>query len=131
MARAKSAAEFFFYLAKKKMHVYDFEPFHSSKMPYKSKSKKKLIANTCRVNAQKSLDNLPKAIQVDALAFKFDTVWKWECRMYRWMDAHRSRLSARDAQFKVKVFSSRKYLRVRATALRGMYESLIEFFFGI
>ena len=23
------------------------------------------------------------------------------------------------------------YLRVRATALRGMYESLIEFFFGI
>ncbi|KAF8523730.1 hypothetical protein BU17DRAFT_74918 [Hysterangium stoloniferum] len=50
-------------------------------------------------------ENLPNAMRAVALG----TVWKWEHQMYQWMDAYQGGLSARDAQFKVKAFSSRKY----------------------
>ncbi|KAJ3792109.1 hypothetical protein GGU11DRAFT_819115 [Lentinula aff. detonsa] len=37
------------------------------------------------------------------------TIRKWEHRMHRWMDAYRSGLGAKEAQFQVRAFSSRKY----------------------
>jgi hypothetical protein len=37
------------------------------------------------------------------------TIWKWEHQMKRWMEAYRTGLGARDAQFQVQAFSSRKY----------------------
>jgi hypothetical protein len=38
-----------------------------------------------------------------------ETIRKWEHWMYRWMNAYRDGLDAKDAQFKVKEFSSRVY----------------------
>ena len=87
------------------------------KMPYKSKSifrgaVKRWLRENCDYTFQGLKDNLPKAIEIiDAVAL--DTVRKWEHRMYRWMDAYRDGLSACDAQFKVKAFSSRKYMSHR------------------
>ncbi|KAF9479683.1 hypothetical protein BDN70DRAFT_982834 [Pholiota conissans] len=60
-------------------------------------------------------ENLPRALA----SVELSTIRKWEHRMIRWMDAYRSGLSARDAQFQVKKFSSRKY-----TSHRRIPESL-------
>ena len=38
-----------------------------------------------------------------------DSIRKWEHQMKRWMEAYRTGLGARDAQFQVQAFSSRKY----------------------
>ena len=37
------------------------------------------------------------------------TIRKWEHRMIRWMEAYRSGMTAKDAQFQVHAFSSRQY----------------------
>ncbi|TFK44005.1 hypothetical protein BDQ12DRAFT_594722, partial [Crucibulum laeve] len=37
------------------------------------------------------------------------TIWKWEHRMVRSINAYRVGLSAKGTQFEVKAFSSRKY----------------------
>ena len=76
---------------------------------------KRWLRENCDYTFQGLQDHLPKAMDAVAL----DTVRKWEHRMYRWMDAYRGGLSARDAQFKVKAFSSRKY-----TSHRRVPESL-------
>lgn len=37
------------------------------------------------------------------------TIWKWEHRMIRWMEAYEGGLTAKAAQIQVKKFSSRQY----------------------
>jgi len=59
---------------------------------------------------------------MDAVAL--NTVRKWEHRMYRWMDAYRGGLSARDAQIKVKAFSPLQNLA--ACAVRAVVYMLCE-----
>ena len=66
---------------------------------------KRWLRENCDYTFPGLQENLPKALKAVAL----ETIRKWEHRMYRWMDAYRGGLSARDAQFKVKQFSSRKY----------------------
>ena len=51
------------------------------------------------------------------------TIRKWEHRMIWWMEAYWSGLSAREAQFQVKKFSSCKY-----TSHRRIPESLAQQF---
>ncbi|KAG1762082.1 hypothetical protein EDD22DRAFT_778846 [Suillus occidentalis] len=50
-------------------------------------------------------ENMPKALD----SVGINTIRKWEHRMKRWMEAYESGLGAKDAQFKVKAFSSRTY----------------------
>ena len=50
-------------------------------------------------------ENMPKALGSVGL----DTIWKWEHRMVQWMEAYRSGLGAKEAQFHVKAFSSKLY----------------------
>ena len=50
-------------------------------------------------------DNMPKALA----SVGVDSIWKWEHQMKRWMEAYRTGLGARDAQFQVQAFSSRRY----------------------
>jgi len=76
---------------------------------------KRWLRDNCDYTFQGLQENLPKAMK----AVELDTIRKWEHRMYRWMDAYRGGLSACDAQFKVKAFSSRKY-----TSHRRVPESL-------
>ena len=64
-------------------------------------------------------ENMPKALK----SVDLHTIRKCEHRMYRWMDAYRDGLSAKDAQLKVKQFSSRKY-----TSHRRVPESLARAF---
>ena len=40
---------------------------------------------------------------------QLSTIWKWEHRMIRWMEAYRDGKSAKDAQFDVKKYGSRQY----------------------
>ena len=92
----------------------DFELFYSSQMAYKSK---KSVMNTCRVKAQKCLDtnsNMHDATDLDSDIEV--TAWKGGVNNHLLSDsddsdsdAYRGGLSAGDAQFKVKAFSSRKY----------------------
>jgi len=80
---------------------------------------KRWLRENCDYTFQGLQENLPKALESVAL----ETIRKWEHRMYRWMDAYRTGLSARDAQFKVKQFSSKKY-----TSHRRVPESLAKQF---
>ena len=80
---------------------------------------KRWLRDNCDYTFQGLQENLPKALESVAL----ETIRKWEHRMYRWMDAYRTGLSARDAQFKVKQFSSKKY-----TSHRRVPESLAKQF---
>ncbi|KAF8237324.1 hypothetical protein L208DRAFT_1248369, partial [Tricholoma matsutake] len=64
-------------------------------------------------------ENLPTALT----SVGIKTIWKWEHRMIRWMDAYHSGLSAKDAQFQVKHFSSRAY-----TLHRHVLETLARMF---
>jgi len=80
---------------------------------------KRWLRENCDYTFQGLQENLPKALKSVAL----ETIRKWEHRMYRWMDAYRTGLSARDAQFKVKQFSSKKY-----TSHRRVPESLAKQF---
>jgi len=66
---------------------------------------KRWLHDNCDYTFQGLQENLLKAMK----AVELDTIRKWEHQMYRWMDTYQGGLSARDAQFKVKAFSSRKY----------------------
>ena len=66
---------------------------------------KQWLCENCDYTFQGLQENLPKALNSVAL----ETIQKWEHQMYHWMDAYRNGLSACDAQFKVKEFSSKKY----------------------
>ncbi|KAJ7679619.1 hypothetical protein B0H17DRAFT_944068, partial [Mycena rosella] len=60
----------------------------------------------------------PKALQ----SVQLSTIQKWEYQMIRWMEAYQSGLGAKEAQFKVKAFSSREYTshrRVHVTLARS------------
>ncbi|KAF8950398.1 hypothetical protein BDZ97DRAFT_1688047, partial [Flammula alnicola] len=64
-------------------------------------------------------ENMLKALK----SVDIHTIRKWEHRMVRWMDSYRDGLSAKEAQFKVKQFSSKKY-----TSHRRVPESLARAF---
>ncbi|KAF8226135.1 hypothetical protein L208DRAFT_1502324 [Tricholoma matsutake] len=42
-------------------------------------------------------------------AVKLSTIWKWDHRMIRWMEAYWSGLGAKAAQFQVREFNSKQY----------------------
>ncbi|KAF8992455.1 hypothetical protein BDQ17DRAFT_1457659 [Cyathus striatus] len=50
-------------------------------------------------------ENLPKALE----SVSVETIRKWELLMICWMDAYCEGLRAKEAQIKVKQFSSRRY----------------------
>ena len=50
-------------------------------------------------------DNLPKALK----SVEISTIRKWERRMARWMDAYRRGMTAKNAQFYVRTYSSKGY----------------------
>ena len=66
---------------------------------------KKWLRENCDYTFQTLQENLPKALA----SVELSTIRKWEHRMIRWMDAYRACLTAKDAQFQVKAFSSRQY----------------------
>ena len=72
-------------------------------MPYKKKSQQVQATKAQEGRALKQLkmytDSEGEVLGVEVTS----------CRMYHWMDAYRNGLSACDAQFKVKQFSSKKY----------------------
>ena len=63
------------------------------------------LRNNCNYTFSTLQENMPKALA----SVEVHTIWKWEHRMKRWMEAYRTGLGARDAQFRVQKFSSRKY----------------------
>ena len=66
---------------------------------------KQYLRNHCDYTFTSLQKNMPQALaSVDV-----HTIRKWEHRMKRWMEAYRTGLGARDAQFQVQAFSSRRY----------------------
>ncbi|OAX33557.1 hypothetical protein K503DRAFT_700231, partial [Rhizopogon vinicolor AM-OR11-026] len=49
--------------------------------------------------------NMPSAMQ----SVQLSTIRLWEHRMHRWMEAYHTGLDTKDAQFRVRQFSSTKY----------------------
>ena len=50
-------------------------------------------------------ENLPQALA----SVDISTIWKWEHRMIRWMEAYRGGKNAKEASLLVKQFSSHRY----------------------
>ncbi|KAE9384442.1 hypothetical protein BT96DRAFT_842201, partial [Gymnopus androsaceus JB14] len=48
-------------------------------------------------------------LQSALASVSLETMRQWEHRVYRWIDAYRDGLGAKDAQKRVKDFSSKKY----------------------
>ncbi|KAK0431882.1 uncharacterized protein EV420DRAFT_1285416 [Desarmillaria tabescens] len=67
--------------------------------------KHKYLRDNCDYTFETLKENMPKALA----SVPVERIRKWEHRMYRWMDAYRTGLGAKDAQAKVKQFSSRRY----------------------
>lgn len=66
---------------------------------------KRWLRNNCDYTFQTLKENMPKAMA----SVSVQTIRRWEHRMIWWMDAYRGGLSAKDAQFQVKQFSSKRY----------------------
>ncbi|KAF9502066.1 hypothetical protein BDN71DRAFT_1500217 [Pleurotus eryngii] len=66
---------------------------------------KRYLADHCDYTFDTLKENMPKALA----AVEVSTIRKWEHRMQRWMDGYREGLGAKEAQFKVREFSSTKY----------------------
>jgi hypothetical protein len=66
---------------------------------------KKYLRDNCDYTFATLKENLPKAMA----SVQLSTIRKWEHCMIRWMEAYRSGLGAKDAQMKVKEFSSKRY----------------------
>jgi hypothetical protein len=66
---------------------------------------KRYLRENCDYTFQTLKDNLPKALA----SVDLHTIRRWEHRMVRWMDAYRLGLGAKDAQFRVRQFSSKRY----------------------
>jgi len=66
---------------------------------------KKYHCNDCDYTFTTLKENLPKAMA----SVQLGTIQKWEHCMIRWMEAYHSGLGAKDAQMKVKEFSSKRY----------------------
>ncbi|KIL55377.1 hypothetical protein M378DRAFT_90974 [Amanita muscaria Koide BX008] len=67
--------------------------------------KQKWLRENCDYTFRTLQENLPKALA----SVEITTIRKWEHRMIRWMDAYQACLTAKNAQFQVKAFSSRQY----------------------
>jgi hypothetical protein len=63
------------------------------------------LRENCDYTFQTLQENLPKAMEHVQLV----TIRRWEHHMIRWMEAYQAGLTAKDAQFRVKQFSSKKY----------------------
>jgi hypothetical protein len=66
---------------------------------------KKYLRDNCDYTFDTLKENMPKALA----SVPLNTIRRWEHRMYRWMEAYRSGLATREAQFQVKRFSSTAY----------------------
>jgi hypothetical protein len=66
---------------------------------------KRYLREHCDMTFDMLKQNMPKALESVLL----DTIWKWEHRMHRWMEAYREGLGTHETQMKVKAFSSTKY----------------------
>ncbi|KAL1672222.1 hypothetical protein EV122DRAFT_188085, partial [Schizophyllum commune] len=66
---------------------------------------KKYLCENCDYTFDTLKANLPLAME----AVSLDTIRRWEHRMVRWIDAYRGGLDAKEAQRKVKEFSSKRY----------------------
>jgi hypothetical protein len=66
---------------------------------------KRYLRNNCDYTFSMLKENLPKALA----SVELKTIRLWEHWMIRWMEAYRSGLSAKDAQMRVKEFSSCVY----------------------
>lgn len=66
---------------------------------------KKYLRDHCDYTFDTLKENMPIALASVSL----NTIRRWEHRVHRWMEAYRSGLSTKDAQMRVKQFSSTKY----------------------
>ncbi|KAM6498502.1 hypothetical protein JOM56_001820, partial [Amanita muscaria] len=66
---------------------------------------KRYLRDHCDYTFKTLQHNMPIALASVGL----HTIRMWEHRMIRWMDAYRSGLGAKDAQLRVKQFSSKVY----------------------
>ncbi|KAI4293703.1 hypothetical protein K525DRAFT_181665, partial [Schizophyllum commune Loenen D] len=62
-----------------------------------------------RENCDYTFDTLKANLPLAMASVSIETIRRWEHRMVRWIDAYRGGLGAKDAQRKVKEFSSKKY----------------------
>ncbi|KAF9259458.1 hypothetical protein L218DRAFT_974626 [Marasmius fiardii PR-910] len=73
--------------------------------PSLPKGMKKYLWDMCDYTFDTLKSNLPTAMESVSL----QTIWRWEHRVMRWINAYRDGLDAKDAQKKVKDFSSRHF----------------------
>ena len=66
---------------------------------------KRYLRKNCDYTFETLKTNLPKAMD----AVHLSTIRLWEHRMHRWIEVYRSGLEMKEAQSKVKEFSSKKY----------------------
>ncbi|KAJ7746132.1 hypothetical protein DFH07DRAFT_748537, partial [Mycena maculata] len=66
---------------------------------------KKCIRDNCDYTFDTPKENMPKGLASVTIA----TMRRWEHRMVRWMNAYRAGLETRDAQLRVRKFSSTAY----------------------
>jgi hypothetical protein len=82
---------------------------------------KKYLWDHCDYTFDVLRENMPKALA----SVPLERICKWEHRAWRFIDAYNTGLGAKDAQEKVKLFSSRRYTSHRriperlATAMDG------------
>jgi hypothetical protein len=67
--------------------------------------KESTLCEHCNYTFEGLKENMPTAPASVSVA----TIWKWEHRMRRWMEAYQGGLDAKQAQFQVKSYSSRCY----------------------
>ena len=80
---------------------------------------KKYLREHCDYTYSGLQKNIPDAMaSIDVL-----TIWKWEHRMIRWMDAYREGKGTKEAQIQVKKFGSHKQ-----SSHRRVYESVAKVF---
>ncbi|KAG1726480.1 hypothetical protein EDB19DRAFT_1897638 [Suillus lakei] len=62
-----------------------------------------------RDNCDYTFDTLKKNMPLALASVSINTIRLWQHRMFQWMEAYRSGLTTRDAQLRVKQFSSARY----------------------
>ncbi|KAI5832086.1 hypothetical protein K523DRAFT_370933, partial [Schizophyllum commune Tattone D] len=80
-------------------------PASHAEHPNQPKGIKAYLRENCDYTFDTLKANLPLAME----AVSLDTIRRWEHRMVRWIDAYRGGLDAKEAQRKVKEFSSKRY----------------------
>ena len=66
---------------------------------------KKYLHDNCDYTFDTLKENMPKALE----SVQLSTIWKWEHRVFQWMDAYRAGMGTSDAQKQVKENSSKIY----------------------